>query len=268
MDLLSKIKEIDYLHHYIIPWGINLLLALSIFFIGRWLAKTLTGGMRTMLSRAKVEPTLGNFLGNIAYAALLVVVVIAALNQLGVNTSSIMAIFAAAGLAVGLALKDSLSNFAAGIMLIMFKPFKVGDAIDAAGTSGVVETISIFHTILHTVDNRQITVPNSQVYSGIIVNTTTRPTRRIDISYVIGYANSVVLARQLALQVATSEAGTLAEPVPTVTVAAVSGNSVTLQISVWVATTDFGNVKASLLERLKETFDANGIVPPAAAAVV
>ncbi|MEW8461216.1 MAG: mechanosensitive ion channel domain-containing protein, partial [Candidatus Thiodiazotropha endolucinida] len=156
------------LNTYIIPWGTKIVMALLVFIIGRWIAKMLTRMLKRLMERGDIDQMLISFLGNIAYAVLLAVVVLAALEQLGVNTTSALAILGAAGLAVGLALKDSLASFAAGVMLIIFRPFKLGDFVEAGGVSGVVEEIRIFHTVLKTGDNREITMPNAQIYSGTI----------------------------------------------------------------------------------------------------
>ncbi|MEW8280836.1 MAG: mechanosensitive ion channel domain-containing protein, partial [Candidatus Thiodiazotropha taylori] len=166
------------LNTYVIPWGTKIIMAALVFIIGRWIAKALTKAMQKLMTKSDVDPMLVNFLGNIVNAALLAVVVLAALEQLGVNTTSALAILGAAGLAVGLALKDSLSSFAAGVMLIIFRPFKLGDFVEAGGVSGVVEDIRIFHSVLKTGDNREITMPNAQIYSGTIINYSARETRR------------------------------------------------------------------------------------------
>ena len=193
--------NVDYMNLYVIPWAINIISALVVFIIGRWVAKLVVKAMSKVMQRAKVDETLISFLGNVLYVALLIVVIIAALDRLGVNTTSVLAVFATAGLAVGLALKDSLSNFAAGVMLIIFKPFKVGDFVEAGGTAGTVEEIRIFNTVMRTPDNREITVPNGQIYGGTIINVTARDTRRIDLLFGIGYEDDYKKARDLVWEV-------------------------------------------------------------------
>ena len=168
--------------------AINVLAALVIFLVGRWAAKLTKAFSAKLMARGNVDETLAKFLGNIIYALLLTLVIVAAIDRLGVDTTSIAAILAAAGLAVGFALKDSLGNFAAGVMLILFKPFEVGDFVDAGGSQGVVEEIHIFNTLMRTGDNVQIIVPNSQVTGGTITNFSAKDTRRIGL--VVGWATT------------------------------------------------------------------------------
>ena len=160
-ELLSF--DSDIMNQYVVPWAINISIAILIFVVGRWVARLVVKNIVKLMKRANVDESLRKFAGNIINAVLTVFIVIAALEQLGFNTTSIMAIFAAAGLAVGLALKDSLSNFSAGVMLIIFKPFKIGDLINAGGSTGVVENIQIFNTIMRTGENQDILVPNSHI---------------------------------------------------------------------------------------------------------
>ena len=187
----------QYINDYAIPWGINIVLAIIIFIAGKWLTKIIVGSVKKLMTKSKLDDVLVNFIGSMLNAALMVVVIIAALDQLGIDTNSVLAIFAAAGLAVGLALKDSLSNFAAGVMIVLFKPFKNSDFVDAAGVMGTVETIGIFNTIMKTGDNREITIPNSQIYGGVITNFSARSTRRIDLVIGIGYEDNIKAARDL-----------------------------------------------------------------------
>jgi small conductance mechanosensitive channel len=263
MDAIgSSLFDPSYIDRYVIPWGVNIVLALATFVVGRWIAMLVTRGLRHVLARAKVEDTLSRFLSNIAYTALFVVVVIAALNQLGVDTTSVLAVFAAAGLAVGLALKDSLSNFAAGVMLILYKPFKVGDYIEAAGTAGGVETIGIFNTVLKTPDNREVSVPNAQIYGGTIVNVTARPQRRIDLVFGIGYGDDLARAKRLLMEVMTADPRVLADPAPFVGVVELGDNSVNIGARPWVATGDYWATRCDLTEQVKAAFDRNGISIP------
>ncbi len=258
----SKFAEIDFMKLYVIPWSINILLALAIFYIGRRLAKTITKGIDTLMHKAEVEETLRRFLCNIINVVLVVVVIIAALERLGVSTTSVMTVFAAAGLAVGLALKDSLSSFAAGVMLIIFKPFQVNDYIEAAGTAGVVDSITIFHTVLITGDNKEVVVPNAQIYAGSIVNFTARDTRRIDLVFSISYDDNIKTAKDLIQQVIDADARILKDPEPLIAVGALADSSVNLNVRPWVRTDDYWAVYFDLLEKVKETFDAHGITIP------
>jgi len=250
------------MNNYLIPWGTKIILALVIFIVGRWIAKLLARALRRFMARGNVDSMLVKFLGNIAYAALLAVVVLAALEQLGVNTTSALAILGAAGLAVGLALKDSLSSFAAGVMLIIFRPFKEGDFIEAGGSSGVVEEIRIFHTVLKTGDNREITMPNSQIYSGTIINYSARETRRIDLVIGIGYGDDIKKARDIINGVLTDHSCVLKDPAPTVMLFELGESSVDFAVRPWVKSADYWMTRADLMEAIKTKFDQQGINIP------
>ena len=254
--------NVDYMNLYVIPWAINIISALVVFIIGRWIAKLLVKAMSKVMQRAKVDETLISFLGNVLYVALLIVVIIAALDRLGVNTTSVLAVFATAGLAVGLALKDSLSNFAAGVMLIIFKPFKVGDFVEAGGTAGTVEEIRIFNTVMRTPDNREITVPNGQIYGGTIINVTARDTRRIDLLFGIGYEDDYKKARDLVWEVINKDERILKDPEPVVMFMELADSSVNFAVRPWVKTSDYWTVRADILENVKLAFDNNNISIP------
>ena len=255
-------SETDYLNLYIIPWGVNLIMALVIFIVGRWLAKTIRNIVKRLMNKAEMDEILTNFVGNMLYFALLIVVVIAALDQLGINTTSVMAIFAAAGLAVGLALKDSLSNFAAGVMLVFFKPFKAGDFIEAAGITGVVEQLRIFSTVMRTGDNREITIPNSHIYGGTIVNFSARDTRRIDLVFGIGYEDNLKQAKALIEEAMNEDERILKDPAPVILLMELADSSVNFAVRPWVNSGDYWVVRSDLMERVKEKFDTNGISIP------
>jgi small conductance mechanosensitive channel len=264
MEWLTTLAENQdkYLNEYVIPWSINILMALVIFVIGRWIAKGVTKALERLMRKTNVDETLVDFIGNLSYAALLIVVIIAALDRLGVNTTSVLAVFAAAGLAVGLALKDSLTNFAAGVMLILFKPFKAGDYVEAGGIGGIVESIRVFSTRMRTPDNREITLPNGQIYSGIITNYSARETRRIDLIMGIGYGDDIRLAKKLIQDVLAGEARILEDPAPAIMVAELADSSVNLAVRPWVNSADYWDVRSDLLENIKAAFDNNGISIP------
>ena len=255
-------SNVDVLNRYILPWGINIVSAIVIFVIGRWLAKLLTHTSKNIMEKSKVDTSLRDFLGNIIYVALTVVVIIAALDRLGVATTSVLAVFAAAGLAVGLAMKDSLANFAAGVMLVVFKPFKLGDVITAAGETGVVETINIFSTMLRTGDNQEIVIPNSQIYNNTIKNITARETRRIDLVIGIGYGDSIAKAKTLLNEIINSDPGVLKDPAPTILVLDLADSSINLAVRPWVKAADYWTVRSDLLQAIKERFESNGITIP------
>jgi small conductance mechanosensitive channel len=260
MDTLTNNTE--YLNQYVIPWGVNIITALAVFIIGRWIAKGVVNILKRMLSKGGIDETLCGFLGKIAYAALLIAVIIASLDQLGVDTTSVLAVFATAGLAIGLALKDSLSNFSAGVMLILFKPFKLGDFVEAAGSAGVVEQISIFNTIMRTGDNREIIIPNAQIYGGTIVNVSAKETRRIDLVFGIGYNDDIRQAKQIIEKIMAEDKRILEDPEPSVAVGELADSSVNLNVRPWVNSADYWPVRADLLQIIKENFDASGISIP------
>jgi len=247
---------------YAIPWGIKIVAAIAIFVIGRIVAKLIVKMIKKVMKKANIEQTLRDFLGNIIQAILMVVIVIAALEQLGINTTSVLAVFAAAGLAVGLAFKDSLSNFAAGIMLVVFQPFKIGDFIEAAGIGGVVEHIRIFNTVMRTGDNREITVPNSQIYSGIITNFSARDTRRIDLVIGIGYEDNIARAKTIIEDIIREDSRLLTDPEPTIMLVELGESSIDIAVRPWVNTGDYWTARADLLQNIKEAFDAEGISIP------
>lgn len=252
--------------HVVATWGLgllyNIIAAAIIFLLGCWIAKLLQGLCARLLARAKVDQTLIKFLSNIVYALLVALVVIAALSRLGVNTTSLAAVMAAAGLAVGLALQGSLSNFAAGVLLIIFKPFRIGDYVEAGGTSGVVEEIHIFNTMLCTGDNKQVIVPNSQVSATTITNYSTKNTRRIDLEIGCGYDDDLRMVRQFFEKLIAEEKRILAEPEPVIAVNQLGTNSVDFIIRPWVKRDDYWPVRWDLTEKIKLGFDANGFSIP------
>ena len=243
-------------------WGLKFIYAAAIFVIGRWLARTLTRLADNAMTRARLDSTLIGFLRNIAYAVLMVFVVLAALNQLGIQTASFIAIVGAAGLAVGLALQGSLSNFAAGVMMIMFRPFKVGDFIEAGGTSGVVEEIMLFNTRMKTGDNREIWVPNNAITGGNIINYSARSTRRVDMVVGVGYSDDLQKVRGVIAEVLASDSRVLAEPAPTIGVSELGESSINFVVRPWVNTADYWAVLFDFNETIKDRFDAEGISIP------
>ena len=182
MDQITNFNGSELVQTLVIPWALKIAAALAIFFIGRWISMWLTGVLKKALGKTGMDEMLVSFLGNIVYSVLLLAVVMAAIDHLGIQTTSLLAVFGAAGLAVGLALKDSLGNFSSGVMIILFRPFKVGDFIEAGGVNGVVEQVRMFATVLRSGDNREIIVPNSNIYGGTIVNYSAKETRRCSIS--------------------------------------------------------------------------------------
>ena len=245
-----------------VDWGIKIALAIVIFIIGRIIARMITNLVKAALGRSNTDAMLTHFLGNITYGVLIIAVVLAALDSLGVNVTSLMAILGAAGLAVGLALKDSLSNFAAGVMIIIFRPFKIGDFISAGGASGVVDEIGLFATLMHTGDNQRVIVPNSSILGSNIINTSALPTRRIDLVISIGYDDNIGQARDIIMSILTSDERILADPAPGVAVSELGDSSVNLNVRPWVNSGDYWAVRADLLEGIKIKLDEAGISIP------
>lgn len=245
-----------------IDFGLNLLGAIAIFFVGRWAAGILIRILEKVMERAKIDDTLAKFLGNIGYALMMTFVVVGAIDQLGVDTTSLAAILAAAGLAVGLALQGSLSNFAAGVMLILFQPFKVGDYIDAGGTGGTVEEIHIFNTLMRTGDNVQIVVPNGQITSGRISNFSAKPTRRIDLVVGCGYDDDIKAVKEFLVGLVNSDDRILKDPQPLVAVHELADNCVNFVARPWVNNSDYWAVRWDLTEKIKTGFDERGFSIP------
>lgn len=241
---------------------INLATAAAIFFIGKWIAKTVAGLIKKAMDKAKVDPTLSKFVKNLTNAILLVFVVLAALAKLGVPTTSAVAILGAAGLAVGFALQGSLSNFAAGIMMIIFKPFAVDDYIEAGGTAGTVKEIDIFNTIMNTPDNKRVIVPNAQITGGNIINYSTNGTRRVDLVMGVSYDDDLKKARQVIESVLKADDRVLADPAYTVAVSELADSSVNFVVRPWVKGADYWGVYFDLTEKLKVELEANGLSIP------
>lgn len=240
----------------------NIVIAIGIVVVGRIAVKWAVKLLGKMMVRADVDEILINFVSSIAKAVLLLLLFIAALNQLGVDTTSLIALIGAAGLAVGLALQNSLQNFAAGVMLIVFRPFKLGDFIEAGGVVGVVEQVSIFSTMMKTGDNREIIVPNGQIYAGAITNYSARETRRIDLVFGIGYSDDMLIAKKIMESILESHDLVLDAPASGVAVAELADSSVNFNVRPWVKSEDYWSVRSDLIEQVKLAFDANNISIP------
>ena len=247
---------------YVVPWSVNIALAIVVFIVGRLIAKGLVKVLEGLLVRAKVDAMLIEFIGSIASAALLLFVIIASLDMLGVNTTSLIAMLGAAGLAVGLALQGSLQNFASGVLLIIFRPFQVGNYIDAGGVSGTVEKITIFNTIMLTPDNREIIVPNGAVYGGTITNFSARDTRRIDMVFGISYGDDIKKSRDILMEALEADERVLKDPAPNVAVSELADSSVNFVVRPWVNSGDYWDVKWDMNAKIKLALEANGISIP------
>ncbi len=246
----------------IMPWLLKLVVALIIFIVGRLAAKFIVRICGKLLTRSKMDQMLVDFLTAILNTFLLLVVIIAALRHLGVDTTSLVALIGAAGLAIGLSLQGSLQNFASGVMLIIFKPFENGDYVEAGGISGVVQKISIFTTLLKTPDNKTVIVPNGSIYSGAITNYSTEPTRRVDMVFGIGYGDDIKKARDVMQDIIDSDERILKDPAPQIAVAELADSSVNFVVRPWVNAADYWGVKFDLTEKIKLAFDENGISIP------
>lgn len=243
-------------------WGLQILAALVIFIIGRWVARWIASTLRKLLNRREVDGTLVDFLGNVVYATLLAAVILAALDSLGLPVTSLVAVMGAAGLAVGLALKDSLANFASGVMLVAFRPFSKGDFVEVAGISGTVNEVRIFSTILNTPDNKQIIIPNGQVAAGTITNYTARDTRRIDMTIGVSYNDDLKLTQDILRRVCSEHPDVLDDPEPVVMLVDLGASSVDFAVRPWCKTADYWTTRADILERAKADLEAAGCSIP------
>ena len=253
---------LDKIYQLLMVYGLKILAALAIFIVGRWVAGIIRKLVQRVMTKGKVDPTLVTFTANLAYIGLLAFIVIAALGQLGIQTTSFIAVLGAAGLAVGLALQGSLSNFAAGFLLIIFRPFKVGDLIEGAGVFGVVEAIQIFTTQLKTADNKTVVVPNAKLTDDNIVNWTVKGTRRVDMVMGIGYEDDIDKARSLMADIIAEDDRILKDPAPQISVSELADSSVNFVVRPWVKVEDYWGVYFDLTEKIKKSFDANGVSIP------
>ncbi len=243
-------------------WAIQIGIAIAIFLIGKIIARMIANLVKKGMQRAGSDTILVGFIGNVTYGILLVAVVLAAVDSLGVNVTSLLAIVGAAGLAIGLALKDSLANFAAGVMIIVFRPFKIGDYINAGGTAGVVDEIGLFATLMHSPDNQRIIVPNSGIIGGTITNVSALPTRRVDLVFGISYNDNIGQAREIIKTVMDADERILKDPEAAIVVGELGDNSVNINVRPWVASADYWGVRGDLLEVIKIRFDEAGISIP------
>ncbi|GAB3097651.1 mechanosensitive ion channel [Aestuariicella hydrocarbonica] len=261
MDLnVDKIMETA--PELIMTYGLKFVMAIVVFLVGKWLAKLLSSALGRGLAAKNIDPTVAHFTKNIAYYALFAMVVVAALGQLGIQTASFVAIVGAAGLAVGFALQGSLANFAAGVLLILFRPFKVGDYVEAGGTAGVVKEVSIFSTILTTPDNKVVIIANNAVMSNNITNYSTMPTRRVDLKVGISYGSDIKLAKQVMQDIADADSRILKDPAVQIAVSELADSSVNFVFRSWVNSADYWGVFFDFTEQVKLKFDEKGIEIP------
>ena len=255
-------KIIETLTLWITTYSIKIIAAVLILIIGKWLSRKVTNILTKLLEKNKVDITLTRFFDSIVYYTLLIVVLIAVAGQLGINTTSFLTIVGAAGLAIGLALKDSLSNFASGVMLIMFRPYRVGDFVTVGGVSGTVSAIDIFNTTLHSPDNQKIIVPNANITTDVITNVTANDTRRVDLVIGIGYNDDIAKAKKVIGNIIKDEKRLLETPAAKIAVSELADSSVNFVVRPWVKTSDYWDVYFDLTEKIKISFDREGISIP------
>lgn len=255
-------KAIEMLQTTGLEFGKNLVIAILIFFVGKWVVALVVRALRTAMKKAEVDPTLEAFVGNLLRMGLMVFVIIAAINQLQIQTASLVAVLAAAGLAVGLALQGSLSNFASGVLIVLFRPYKVGDWIEGAGISGGVEEVQILTTVLKTGDNKRIVVPNSQIMDSTITNYSANDTRRVDLTIGVSYDDDIDKVRRELDALMAADERILKEPAWTIAVSALADSSVNFAVRPWVKTADYWGVYFDLTEAIKKRFDEVGISFP------
>lgn len=245
-----------------VDFGINVAIAIAIFYVGKMAISLVVRALHKVMQRQEVDKTLETFVCNLVRMVLLVVVIIAAIGQIGIETTSFIAIFGAAGLAVGLALQGSLSNFAAGVLIVLFRPYRVGHFIEAAGINGVVEQVQILTTVLKTGDNKQVIVPNGQIMNSIITNFSANDTRRVDMVVGVSYDDDLDKVRNTIKELVAAEDRILDEPACTIAVSALADSSVNFVVRPWVKTSDYWGVMFDLTEAIKKRFDKDGISFP------
>jgi len=246
----------------VIDRGIDVIIAILIILVGRFVSKLITRAIAKGLEKRKADPLIIGFIRNVVYGGLLAAVLIAAIARLGIPTTSFVAVLGAAGLAIGLALQGSLSNFASGILLLIFRPFRVGDYVTAGGDSGFVEEIGLLLTVLRTPDNKTVFVPNSNVLEGNITNNTLKPTRRIELVFGISYTDDIDKARDIMVDILTKDEKVLSDPAPQVAVSELGDSSVNFVCRPWVKVEHYWDVYFGTVEKVKKAFDANDVSIP------
>ena len=258
----SAEKLTDKLQTFVTDYGLKVIGAIVFLIVGRIIAGVARSLVRKVLRRRKVDDTVSAFIGTLIYAVVIIAVLLAALGNFGVQTGSFVAVLAAAGFAIGFALQGSLSNFASGVMIIAFRPYKAGDFVEAAGVAGVVQEVHLFNTIIHTPDNIKVIVPNSKISGDVIKNVTGNDTRRVDMVIGISYGSPIGKATEIAMDVMKQHELVLDDPEPRVAVAELADSSVNLVVRPWVNTADYWTVRFDVTHKIKEAFDANGIEIP------
>lgn len=246
----------------VLQYGSQALLALITLLVGWWIIGRITAGVHVLLEKRTVDRTLHGFIGAVVSVGLKVLLVISVAGMIGIETTSFIALIGAAGIAVGLALQGSLANFAGGMLILMLRPFRAGEYIEAQGVAGTVDSIQIFHTVLKSPDNKTIIVPNGTLSNGNVINYSRQPTRRVDLNIGIDYSDSVKQARGILLDLARADDRVLKDPEPAVWLVALGESSVNLSLRMWTKTEDYWGVYWSIIELAKERFDDEGITIP------
>jgi small conductance mechanosensitive channel len=245
-----------------LEFGINLITAIAIFYIGRIVVGLLTRGLRKVMQAQEIDKTLESFVCNLARMVLLTFVIIASVSALGIQTTSFIAVIGAAGLAIGLALQGSLSNFASGVLIVLFRPYKVGDWVEAAGVAGTIVEVQILTTVFRTGDNKSIIVPNGQVMNSVIVNYSANDQRRVDMVVGVSYDDDLDKVRATLEDLIAADDRILDDPACTIAVAELADSSVNFVVRPWVKSGDYWGVKFDLTEAIKKRFDKEGIAFP------
>ncbi len=253
---------ITQLEYYASQYGMNLIFAILILVVGLWLAKVLTKSLLKTLDKRNVDPTLSKFVTALTRIALITFVILAAINRVGIQTTSFVAVLGAAAFAVGFALQGSLSNFASGVMLIIFRPIKVGDFIEGAGQSGTVEEVGIFVTVLNTPDNKVIYIPNSKLMGDSIINYSVKDKRRVDMVFGISYSDDIDKAKKVINQIISNDPRILKDPAPQIVVSALADSSVNFNVRPWVNSSDYWGVYFDVTEAIKKSFDDHELSIP------
>ena len=258
MDIINNYLADTNIIDMLVGWAINIALALVIFIVGKWMARRVQNTLEKLLRKREVDEVLVDFLGNIASAMVIIVAVVAAFDTLGIPATSFMAIIGAAGLAIGLALKDSLSNFASGVMLVLFRPFTKGDFIDAGGVTGTVNEIHLVSTILTTPDNKLITVPNAMMYTSTITNFSAKDTRRVDMVIGVGYNDDLKVVAEILNRICREHPKVLDTPETKIFINNLGDSAVDFVVRPWAKSEDYWSVLADVLETSKVELEAAG----------
>lgn len=248
--------------HYVSDYGPRIIAAILILLIGLWVCRLLRRLTERVMEKRHIDPLIANFVGTVVYVLLILVVVIAAISKLGVQTTSLIAVLGAAGLAIGLALQGSLSNLASGVIIISLRPFKVGDYVEAGSNAGIIEGIHLFYTRMRSPDNKEIMIPNSTITSSAIVNYSARPERRCDMVFGVSYEADLDKARRIIQELLDRDERVLKDPAPVIVLGELADSSVNFWVRPWVKTDDLWNFKWDYTEAVKKRFDEEGIVIP------